>query len=773
MPAHRLAHHPVQDGHGEAQVSTDLGALNEALREETALLRLKLAHCESKLALFQTVIDVIPDYVFVKDTECRFVLANEALARDHGWRNSEEILGKSDFDQHPRERAQIFFDCEQEIMRSGVPRLEIEEMFTDAAGMERWLSSTKVPLPGRGGVVGVARDITERHRAEVLQTGQSQVFEMIAMNRPLGEVLAQLMHLVESQIDGALSSVLLLDADGVHLRHGAAPSMPAAYNAAIDGVTIGPMVGSCGTAAYHARPVFVSDIPSDPLWRNFAGLAAQYDLRSCWSTPILSRESKVLGTFAVYLKTSREPSPKEQAITEVAVRLAGIAIERQVAEERIEYLAYHDALTGLPNRSLLNDRLSQAMSYADQHHRWVAIAYIDLDNFKLVNDSAGHVVGDRVLAAIGSRMVRALRETDTVIRTGGDEFIVILYDAIGDKDTVITILQNLQQAVLEELVVDGHAFRVSCSIGVSIYPEDGQDPKALMMDADTAMVRAKDAGRNNIQFHASELNTAAHEKMALQLDLKHAVDRDQLHLVYQPQVDLRTGEIFAVEALLRWQHPQRGNIPPDKFIPLAEESGLIVDIGDWVLRTACRENAKWQAAGLPPITVCVNVSLRQFRDKDFLHRVTNALHTCGLEAKYLEIEVTESLLMQDILPAIFTMKELRAIGVQMAIDDFGTGYSNLSALRTFPISRLKIDKSFVRHLDSDENDRAIAAAVISLGQRLNLRVIAEGVETLEQLAILRESNCDEIQGYLFSRPVPSPAIIELLRSRRSLPLPGA
>ena len=427
-------------------------------------------------------------------------------------------------------------------------------------------------------------------------------------------------------------------------------------------------------------------------------------------------------------------------------------------------MANHDALTGLPNRALLNDRLSQAMLYAQRYDRWVTALFIDLDNFKFINDSLGHNAGDELLKTIAKRMVDCVRATDTVVRLGGDEFVVVLFDQPKDADVISETVQKIRSAIAEPVRLEGHDLRVTSSLGVATYPNDGRDADTLLANADAAMYRAKDLGRDNFQFYTAELNTKVHERFLLQEELRNAVARSEFVLHYQPQVDLRTGRVFAVEALVRWKHPKLGIVPPVKFVPMAEDTGLIVPIGDWVLREACRQNKAWQDAGLPPMVVSVNVSARQFREKNLVGRVASALKESGLEARYLELELTESLIMQDIDLAVSTMEELRALGIQLSIDDFGTGYSSLSALKTFPVSRLKIDRSFIDGLLADENDRAVAGAVISLGQTLKLRVIAEGVETEGQAALLRNINCDEMQGYLFSRPVPAQGIEDMLRA---------
>ena len=735
-----------------------------ATHEDITELKAKRAVVNERISL-QALIDLLPDSLWVKDAKGRFIIANKTTASENGLAGPGELIGKTDFDLFAPELAQHFFDIEQEIMHSGQAVIDMNEDVRDASG-KKSRSTTKLPMRDEhnevSGLIGVSRDTTESKRAENLRNGQAQVLEMIALSTPLGEVLDRLMRLVESQLNGIFGSVLLLDQDGHHLRHGAAPSLAEPYTKAIDGVRIGPKVGSCGTAVYRRAPVIVSDIMSDPLWADYRELATPYGYRSCWSTPILSHDRAVLGVFAMYSLSVREPTAIETRLIEMTTRIAGIAIERKRAEDRIRFLAHHDALTGLPNRSLLKDRLTQAILQTQRHNPWVSVVFIDLDDFKTINDSLGHTVGDELLKAVASRMVGCVRATDSVVRLGGDEFVILLVDQVASPEAVSTILNEIRTAISAPLSIDGRALYVTCSMGVATFPHDGSDPEALLMNADTAMYKAKEAGRDNVQFYTAEMNTRVHEKLALQQELRDAIARKEFTLHYQPQIDLRSGHIFAVEALIRWQHPALGLLSPLKFIPTAEESGLIVPLGDWVLHDACRQNKAWQDAGLPPVHVCVNVSARQFREKNLVSRVVNALRESGLAAKYLELEVTESLIMQDVDQAVKTMEELQRLGVQLAIDDFGTGYSSLNALKTFPVARLKIDKSFINNLASSEGDRAVAAAVISLGQKLNLRVIAEGVETAEQLAFLRDNNCDEVQGYYFSQPVTAEAMADLL-----------
>ncbi|WP_245455487.1 MULTISPECIES: EAL domain-containing protein [unclassified Mesorhizobium] len=751
----QVCHQPMPDGSWVA-THEDITAL--AANRQIAAERISL----------QTLIDWVPDYLWVKDTESRFIVANRALALDSGREKTSDMVGLTDFDLHAPELARKFRAVEQNVLSSGQPMIDKEEFIVDALGAGKWVSSTKVPLRNAQndviGLVGIAHDVTARKQADVLRDGQAHILEMIAMSALLEDVLDRLMRLVESQLTGIFGSVLLLDKDGSHLRHGGAPSLAKEYTDAIDGIAIGPKVGSCGTAVYRREPVIVADIMQDPLWEEYRQVVAPFGYRSCWSTPILSHQGAVLGVFAMYSMTVREPTEAETRLIDFTTRIAGIAIERKLAEDQIHFMANHDVLTGLPNRALLEDRLSQALLYAQRYDRWVTVVFIDLDNFKLVNDTLGHNAGDVLLKTVANRMVECVRPTDTVVRLGGDEFVIVLFDQPTNVDLISETLQKIRAAIAEPVHLGRHRLRATASIGIANYPKDGTNPDQLLANADAAMYRAKEFGRDNFQFYAPEFNTRAHEKFLLQEELRNALARSEFILLYQPQVDLRSGDVFAVEALLRWKHPTRGMVAPDTFIPTAEETGLIVPIGDWVLHEACRQNKAWQDAGLPPLTVCVNVSARQFREPNLIGRVVNALTDSGLEARHLELEVTESLIMQDVELAVATMDALQSLGVQISIDDFGTGYSSLSALKTFPVARLKIDKSFIKDLAADENDQAVASAVISLGQNLHLRVIAEGVETDDQVAFLRKNNCDEMQGYHFSKPVSAQGIEKLLHT---------
>ena len=710
----------------------------------------------------QTLIDLVPDYLYIKDRAGRFVVANHAVAVDSGKSRSSDLIGLTDFDLHPAEAAFGFRDTEQAVMLSGQPTIDIEETIVDASGARKWLSTTKVAIRNERevvtGLVAICRDITHRKWHDVLREGQARVLEMIAAGAPLPVVLADIALLAESLFSEVRASILLLDKDGVRMREGAAPNLAPPLRALIDGLPIGPGVGSCGTAMFRREAVVVRDISTDPLWHGFQDVAATCGYRSCWSTPILSHTGEVLGAFALYSGAVREPGPFERQFVDTATRVAGIAIERKLTEERIRFLATHDALTGLPNRALLQDRLQRAILHAERDCGGITVAFIDLDNFKLINDTLGHSVGDTLLQCMGERMVGCIRASDTVARLGGDEFIILLADKAAEVSDIEATMSRVAAAIAQPVSLAGTSIRVTASIGIALYPGDGRDTTTLLSNADAAMYRAKEIGRDGMQFCAPSISKAAGERYLLQQELRGAVERREFVLLYQPQADLRTGRVLGVEALIRWRHPTRGTVSPATFIPLAEETGLIVPIGDWVLNEACRQLRDWRHAGLHALSVGVNVSARQITDGSLAGRVSRALQAHGVAAASLDLEVTESLIMGDMERAVATMRELHELGVQLSIDDFGTGYSSLSALRHFPVGRLKIDRSFITDLATDEDGRAVVGAIISLGQKMGLRVIAEGVETIEQMAFLRDNHCDEVQGYYLSKPVVAAAI---------------
>ncbi|MGO8913658.1 MAG: putative bifunctional diguanylate cyclase/phosphodiesterase [Bradyrhizobium sp.] len=446
------------------------------------------------------------------------------------------------------------------------------------------------------------------------------------------------------------------------------------------------------------------------------------------------------------------------AIERKAMESAALAMARQMA-----HAAEHDALTGLPNRMLLNDRVSQAIIAAPHHMKKVAVLFLELDGFKHINDSLGHPIGDKLLQSIANRLVECARDSDTVSRQGGDEFVVLLSEVEQAEDAAIAARRMLQ-TVAECYSIDRHDLHVTASVGVSVYPDDGLDAETLIKNADTAMYQAKESGRQSYEFFKPAMNVRAVERQSLEEGLQRALERRELTLYYQPQVNLTTGAITGAEALIRWMHPTRGLVSPADFIPVAEDCGLILSIGAWVLREACGQARAWMDAGLRATNMAVNVSAMEFRDQNFLENLFAILAETGLDPKSLELELTESVLMKHASSTAKILQTLRESGMRVAVDDFGTGYSSLSYLRKFPVDTLKIDQSFIRQISTDGDDTTIVKAVIGMARDLKLRVIAEGVETPEQAVFLRACRCQEAQGYYFGRPVPPQQFAMLLRN---------
>jgi diguanylate cyclase (GGDEF)-like protein/PAS domain S-box-containing protein len=441
--------------------------------------------------------------------------------------------------------------------------------------------------------------------------------------------------------------------------------------------------------------------------------------------------------------------------------------ERKAAEERMSFLAQHDILTGLPNRMLFLDRLQQAITYAERQRTDVAVLFLDLDRFKNVNDTLGHHLGDSLLQEVARRIRLCVRNSDTVSRQGGDEFVIMLpnLDDLGD---IVQVVDKLIESIANPYHLNGHVMHLTTSVGVSVYPGDGSDSETLIRNADTAMYQAKDAGRNDYRFFTQEMNRAIAKRVGLENKLRNALEKGEVLLHYQPKVNLRSGEIVAVEALVRWQHPEDGLISPAEFIPIAEDTGMIVPLGEWVLNEACRQNQEWRKTGLREIVMAVNLSPAQFHEHELINVVLAALARSGMPASLLELEITESAMMRYPEQAIIMLNKISELGIRVSIDDFGTGYSSLSHLKKFPIDELKVDQSFVRDLTSDNDDAAIVSAVIGMAKSLGLSVIAEGVETIEQLRFLESLDCDQMQGYYFCRPLPADEFRKLLESGRKL-----
>jgi len=665
------------------------------------------------------VFNGIQDGITVLDPELNIVRVNAALEREYGL--SGPVVGRKCYEAYHG-------NCEPckacpTLRTVKTARAETEVITaTNVDGKIIWLELSAYPmLDACGNVVAIiehSRDITSRLKCEAQQRTQ-----VSAMN-------------------AAGDQIVISDASGQIEFVNPAFEQETGYT-------------FCEVVGKELRPLGLPD--QDP------ELCAEIDrvtsLGQTWQGEITSRRKD--GTQFIEDVTVT-PVKGECGAIEHFIAIKRNITEKKQTQAKLDYLAHHDSLTGLPNRLLFSDRLTQRLAQARRDNTMFAVMFLDLDRFKLINDTLGHGVGDQLLKAAALRLTECLREVDTIARMGGDEFTLIVPN-IHSADDATKVAQRVQDALSDSFCINGRELFITTSIGISVFPHDGTDAETLVKNADTAMYRAKEQGTSTYEFYTEELNTIAIERMTMENDLRRAVERSEFVLHYQPQVDISTGRTVGVEALIRWLHPEIGMVSPAKFIPLSEETGLIVPISEWVLRTACAQNKAWQDAGLPPIQVAVNISARLLQESTLAKQVEAVLRETDLAPEYLGIEITEGTLMRNPELAISVLHELKSMGVHISIDDFGTGYSSLSYLKRFPIDVVKLDQSFVRDITTNSDDAAIASAIVALAHSLKLKVIPEGVETLEQLDYLRSLKCDKIQGYFVSPPVAADSIAHLLR----------
>lgn len=607
-------------------------------------------------------------------------------------------------------------------------------------------------------------EIQVRREEETLRAGQYAILEMIASDAPLKTVLVELAHWIEQQEGMGYASIVLLGPDNcIGSCYG--PSLPAAFNEAFIGFAIGPNRGSCGTAMYRREPIIVSDIAADPLWEEFRAAPLQYGLKACWSLPIVVTGDQVLGSLAIYHDKTSTPTERQLNLVASAVHLAGIAIQRNRTEARIQHMAHHDELTDLPNRTLLMEQVTQAIQQARRAQDKVALLMVDLDRFKDVNDSLGHHTGDLLLCEVAERLSGAVRAGDIVARLGGDEFVIAL-PTLTESHSPSYVAQKVMQMLSKPFFVQDHTFQLGCSIGISLYPDDGATAPDLLRAADTAMYAAKDHGRGCYQFFTHELNEAAHERMALLSQLQQAIREQEFVLHYQPLFDLQSGQMIGAEALLRWQHPVRGLLYPGQFLFLLEEHGLMVELGNRILQAAIRQAAAWQAGGLPPLRISVNIAADQLYRGNMPALLRGELADSGLDPTRLMLEFTESVLLKHSDAIINTMHEFRKLGIALALDDFGTGYSSLSYLHRFPVDQLKIDRSFVQSLEEPTSSLNIVRSIVNLAASLGLQTVAEGLESNRQRTLMQELGCLQGQGFLLGNPLPAEELETLLAQQR-------
>jgi diguanylate cyclase (GGDEF)-like protein/PAS domain S-box-containing protein len=709
-------------GSGELQVD----AMDRPLRmvgsaqDITGHKRAELAVRESE-GLLRTIMDNASTVIFMKDLDGHYLHVNRQFETLFHVSN-DGVRGKTDYELFPKDMADAFIRNDQKVVQSG-QQLEVEELALHDDGCHIYLS-VKFPIRNGHGelyaVCGMATDITERKRIELDLNIAAIAFE-------------------------CQEAMVITDANNIILRINKSFTESTGY-AESDalGKKISILKSGRHDADFYAK-----------MWESILSTGT-------WQGEIWDR------------RKNGEIYPKWLSITAVKGR-DGIVThyvgmhtditERKAVEEQIKLLAFYDPLTGLPNRRLLYERLKHGINVERREGKQLALLIMDLDRFKSVNDSLGHLAGDELLQQVAGRIAASLRDVDMVARLGGDEFVVLLED-ITKSDDAARIAEDIISDLSKPFnLVQGHDVQIGVSIGISLYPQHGDCPDALMDHADAALYQAKGAGRGRFAYFSKELTEAAQERMALETRLRHALEQQELRVFYQPQVDIISGRVIGAEALLRWLDPVEGLVMPSQFIPIAEETGLIVEIGAWVLREACRQGQEWLDEGLPPITLAVNVSAHQFRRSDFCALVASVLEETGFPAQYLELEITESGLLEKLVEDTATelLNRLRIHGIRLAIDDFGTGYSSLAYLKHFPLDVLKIDKSFIDDIPFQQDDMEIASTVVAMGHILGFKVLAEGVETQEQLSFLQEKGCDSYQGFLKSKPISADEFVKFLR----------
>jgi diguanylate cyclase (GGDEF)-like protein/PAS domain S-box-containing protein len=704
---------------------------------------------QRRLYLLSLVVDTTENAIIITDASGAIIYVNDGFTQMFGY-SAQEVLGRT-----PTEvLAPYFTPSRIAAIRRQLVKNDAyhgQEFGYDRGGQRVWCNVTTYPVQDSHGqltnTVSVMIDVTHTRMHEVLR---HKMLEAMVHE----ESLVALMNLACVEVQRIAPEVIatVLRVDGQGLLHTlAAPGLPAAYSKALDGTVVGPESGSCGAAAFSGESVMVSDIASHPFWEQFRDLALPLGLKACWSTPIKSSDGRVLGTFAFYYRDSREPSPLHYLLVDACIHLCALALEREESRLHIRQLAFYDDLTGLANRNLLHARAEQAIAQASRHQSSLAVVFIDLDRFKQVNDSLGHPAGDEFLRVIAQRLSERRRGSDIVSRLSGDEFVLVLPQCTLAHAT--DLIEQMRGQLSAPCQISGVTLKPSVSIGVSMFPDDGRTMEVLLHRADMAMYQAKTSGRGRVCFFSDGLDQLAQGRLRLEAALREAIDGEALHLVYQPQIDLGGSELYGIEALARWTHPQLGEVSPACFIPLAEECGLIGEFGLWVLREACRQLATWRQQGLRVPTVSVNMSPTNFHNRNLSSIIARTLEQHGLLAKDLTLEITESVLMDTNPDTLTTIEEVHALGISLAMDDFGTGYSSLSYLRRLPIQELKLDRSFVHDLESDATSQALSEAVIRIGESLQLRVVAEGIETLEQQRILQNQGYRIAQGFLISRPL--------------------
>ncbi|WDS36804.1 EAL domain-containing protein [Pseudoxanthomonas sp.] len=691
--------------------------------------------------------------------------ANAGFTRMFGYAEQDvvgkrpsEVLAQSHSNRDEVDRLRLHAD--------GLKPTQSELLLYRKDGTPLWVSVVFNPIRGEDGAVAYCvSTLTEITQAKMHEVLHKDALTALMRDEPLADVMDMICRELERIAPSLLASMITLDGAGcLHVQ--AAPSLPPEYSHYIEGLKAGPGAGACGTAAWQGQTVIVHDTRTDPLFKDFRFVAETYGLHACWSSPIKSNGGNVLGTFAFYYRQPRAPDPWHIRLAEICLHLCSLALQRDQTRNRIHKLAFYDALTGLPNRMMFSARAEQLMVNAELRRQSMAVLFIDLDRFKRVNETQGHAAGDGLLRDVAKRIGQTLNANDLVGRQAGNEFVVALPECAAEQ--AAGMAERLLGAIAQQAIVGRVAVQPSASIGVAMFPGDGHDIDTLIRHADLAMHRTKDSGGGNFCFFSAEMNRLAQERLALEAALRDALRRDQLELHYQPQLaSTSPHSLLGVEALLRWTHPQLGSISPGRFIPMAEECGLIGELGRWVLSRACRQMGDWRARGVQVPKISINLSAINFEDPDLPAQLQALLTEHQLSPSDLVLEMTESVMLSPQSTVLGNLESIQAAGISLSLDDFGTGYSSLSHLHRLPIDELKLDMSFIRDLERSAAARTLTNSILRIGESLGKRVVAEGVETQGQCKLLAGLGCEVLQGFLFSRPLPADTLELWIESRRA------
>jgi diguanylate cyclase (GGDEF)-like protein/PAS domain S-box-containing protein len=714
---------------------------------------------------YRYMFEANPLPMWIRDEETLRILAvNDAALRTYGY-SREELLSLNAADLHAPEETERFLKATR-AGDPGQPTGHWRHRRKDGSTMEVETATHPFQLDGRSALLTLANDITERKRADRRRSLETAVTLLLAYARSTEEAMPEVIRSMCESLGCAYGARWIVDNKEGVMRCAESWCVPDPAVEEFRRVSVsqhepaGEAGGVIRQVWATGVPVWLADVAQDStLRRREAALKAC--LHSTFAFPIL-----VGGEFFGVMEFfSRQARPRDDEVLETARTVGshiGQFIGRKQAENNLQFFASHDPLTGLFNRTMFNERLQQALAQAIRFERSLAVLFIDLDRFKVINDTLGHNAGDLLLVELTARLRASLREGDVIGRMGGDEFVVLI-EGFTEPLDLAEVAKKLIETLSRPFLLYGQEHQVTASIGISTYPQDGKDAQTLLKNADIAMYRVKEEGKNNFRFYAPQMNVHLVERLSLESNLRQAMERGELLLLYQPKVGIRDGQVMGVEALVRWQHPSQGMISPGEFVPIAEDTGLIAAIGEWILRTACEQARTWQQQGLPWLRMGVNLSPRQFAQESLLQTVREALHGAGIDPSRLELEITESMVLRNPERAARVLAQLKELGVRLTLDDFGTGYSSLGYLMRCPVHGVKIDRSFVLGLPRDPESAAVARAVIAMAHSLKLHVTAEGVETREQWDFLRELECDEMQGNYFSAPVASDIVASILR----------